>query len=191
MKADVARSVLLSALAIALACGCGRNDPGESIQQDDSAIKLSMLFPAQSTYHRGADRWADLLRRESGGKLRLEIFSGGALLKGRGGDQLGLLKSGVADIALVRPAELAHISPSLQVFYLPFLFPNRRSADAVLNGVEGRKLLGGLSGGEMIGLGYFTGRFLQLSSNRRVVIPEDMDGLKVRLPGYRRGRVDS
>lgn len=184
------RNAALLALTIALTCGCGEKEPAKPVEKGTTAIKLSMLFPKGSTYYRGADRWAELIEKESGNKIRLEVYPGGQLLAEREGNQLGLLEAGAADIAVFRPSELAHLSPSLEVLYLPFLFPNRRSADAVLESEVGRRLLDGLRKGEVIGLGYYSGPFLQLCSTRRVVVPSDLVGLKVRLPRSRSSRID-
>ena len=178
------------AMAIALASGCGEREPVEPAEGGPLTVRLSMLFPRRSIYHRGAEEWERLVGEESGGEMAMEVYPGGELLSRVEGDQLGLLESGAAELAVVRPSELAHVSPSLEVLYLPFLFANRRSADAVLESEVGRKPLEGLEKGGIVGLGYFSGPFLQLSSTRRVVVPEDMGGLRVRLPGFRSRRID-
>ena len=188
MKAKSVRDAALVVLAMVMACGCGEKESPSPVEEGPPPVKLSMLFSSKSGNYRGAERWADLVERKSGGKIRLEIHAGGRLLKGGAGGQLALLKSGAADIALIPPAMLTHVSPSLEVLYLPFLFPNRRSAEAVLDGEVGQTLLEGLDKGEIVGLGYYSGPFLQLSSSRRVVAPEEMAGLRVRLPKGGGGR---
>lgn len=101
------------------------------------------------------------------------------------GSQLGLLKTDAADIAIIPASELTTICPPFGLLYLPFLFTDRRSAEAVMEGAVGKELLEALEKEGVKGLGYYVGPSLQLCSKKRIVLPKDMGGLRLGFPESR------
>ena len=175
-------------IAMALHCGCGANKTDRS---QKPLIRISLLFSEGSLFYKTAEEWAERVGEASKGRLNLTVCPGGELLARSGkGSQVELLKSGDAEIAFIRPAELTSLNPDFKIIYLPFFFPNRRAADAFLRGDTAGKMLARLRENGIVGLGYLSGPFFQLSSRRRIISPAEMGGVRLRLSQARSTAMD-
>ena len=91
----------------------------------------------------------------------------------------------VLDAVLDNKVEIAAPSLSLvqpysarfQLFDLPFIFASPAAAEAFLKSDYALRLMSILNAEGFYGFGYMTGGMSQISSNKKIVLPEDMQGL--------------
>lgn len=132
--------------------------------------------------------WAGLLvmqqaiEKESAGRIQVKLFPGGQL--GKGQALLEQVKAGVIEMTYANDGNINQVYPNLQVFSIPYLFRDRKSAHGVLDGAVGVKLMEDMV--KTTGLRVFAwsenGGFRHFSNNvRPIKTPEDMKGLKIRV----------
>jgi tripartite ATP-independent transporter DctP family solute receptor len=143
-------------------------------------FKLAFVNQKEHPQGMGAQRFADLVDKKSGGKMKVKLFPAGVL----GGDAavISSLQGGTVDLTMVVPGSISVAIKEFSLFDLPFLFNNEKEADFVLDGPVGRKLLDKLPEKGLIGLTYFEHGFRNVTNSRRPVTKmEDLQGLKLRV----------
>ena len=119
------------------------------------------------------------LEARSGGRIKVELYPNGQL----GGDRecIESVQMGTLEIAMPASSVVAGFDPRFQVLDLPFLFRDKKTAFAALDGDLGKKLNEGLLSKGFVNLGFNENGFRHVSNNRGPVTkPEDMKGLKLR-----------
>ncbi len=128
----------------------------------------------------GMEKFADLVDKKSGGKLKVNVFPGGAL----GSDQANVsaLQGGTLEMASMNSGIFASVVKDFEVYDFPFLFGNAREADAVVDGPFGQSLHAKLQDKGMVGLGYYELGFRNITNSKRAIAKvEDIAGLKLRV----------
>src|SRR4051812_8754872 len=128
----------------------------------------------------GMEKFADLVKEKSGGKITIKLFPGGTL----GGDvqTLSALQGGTVEMSVMNAGLMSGVSKDFSLVDLPFLFQTPQQADAVMDGPFGTKLAEALPAKGVVGLGYWELGFRNLTNNRRAVTKaEDIAGLKIRV----------
>jgi TRAP-type transport system periplasmic protein len=128
----------------------------------------------------GAQRFAEIVDKKSGGKMKVRLFPAGQL----GGDAavISSLQGGTVEFTMVVPGSLSGAIKEFTLFDLPYLFNNEQEADAVIDGPFGKKLLDKLPVKGLIGLSYWEHGFRNVTNSRRPVAKmEDLQGLKLRV----------
>lgn len=128
----------------------------------------------------GMEKFAEIVKEKSGGKITVRLFPGGTL----GGDlqTISAMQGGTVEMTVVNAGLLGGISKDFALVDLPFLFDSPQQADAVMDGAFGTKLMEQLPAKGLHGLGYWELGFRQLTNNRRAVkTVDDISGLKIRV----------
>jgi tripartite ATP-independent transporter DctP family solute receptor len=128
----------------------------------------------------GMEKFAELVEKNSAGKLKVTVFPGGAL----GSDQANVsaLQGGTLEMASMNSGIFASIVKDFEVYDFPFLFGNGKEADAVVDGPFGKGLHAKLADKGIVGLGYYELGFRQLTNSWRAITKvEDVAGLKLRV----------
>ena len=128
----------------------------------------------------GMEKFAELVEQRSGGKLKVNVFPGGAL----GSDQANLsaLQGGTLEMASMNSGIFASIVKDFAIYDFPFLFGNAKEADAVVDGPFGRTLHAKLEDKGLIGLAYYELGFRNITNSKRPITKvEDLAGLKLRV----------
>ena len=122
---------------------------------------------------------ADEVAKRTGGHFKIEIYPAGQL--GKEAQLIEQLQLGTVQMTFTPTAPLSNFEPRMQILDLPFLFPSRAAAYAVLDGPVGQELLSGLEKRGLKGLGFWESGFKQMTSAVRPILkPADLNGLKVR-----------
>jgi TRAP-type transport system periplasmic protein len=139
------------------------------------------LQPAKGTSQvLGAQKFADLVKFKSGGKMTVLVFEGGVL--GSDTAALSAMQGGTLDFSLMSVGTLAGHDKQFSVFDFPYLFNDEREADAVLDGAVGKKLLARLPDKGFIGLAYAELGFRHIHNSKRPIkTMADLQGLKLRV----------
>jgi len=126
-------------------------------------------------------RFADVVAKESGGKVAVKVFYSSAL-----GDQVSSLESmivGTIDIATVE-TPITTVDPVLGATALPYVFRDRKHVAAALNGPASQWIEKRLAAKGLRVIGFLEGGFRQITNNvRPIVTPADLKGVKMRTPG--------
>jgi len=128
----------------------------------------------------GMEKFGELVEAKSGGKLKVNIFPGGAL----GSDQANVsaLQGGTLEMASMNSGIFASIAKDFAIYDFPFLFGNAREADTVVDGPFGRGLHQKLEEKGLVGLAYYELGFRQITNSKRPIAKvEDIAGLKLRV----------
>ena len=128
----------------------------------------------------GMEKFAELVEKKSGGRLKVQVYPGGAL----GSDQANVsaLQGGTLEMAAMNSGIFASLEKEFAIYDFPFLFGNAREADAVVDGPFGQNLHRKLEGKGLVGLGYYELGFRELTNSKRPIHKvEDIAGLKLRV----------
>jgi tripartite ATP-independent transporter DctP family solute receptor len=128
----------------------------------------------------GMKKFAELVNDRSGGKLKVNVYPGGAL----GSDQANVssLQGGTLEMASMNSGIFASQVKDFAVYDFPFLFGNSKEADAVVDGPFGKAMHAKLLDKGLVGLGYYELGFRHLTNGKRPVARvEDIAGLKLRV----------
>lgn len=145
----------------------------------DIKARIGTSLPDEHPQTLGARKFAELAGAKSGGRIRINVYSGATL----GSDQQmqAALRGGTQEFTVPSTATLANLVPAFGVIGLPFSFASEQQADAVLDGPFGKQLLARLPDKGLVGLAFWENGFRNLTNSRRPVAKvEDMAGLKVR-----------
>jgi len=128
----------------------------------------------------GMERFAELVEKKSGGRLKVQVFPGGAL----GSDQANVsaLQGGTLEMASMNSGIFASLVKEFAIYDFPFLFANPKEADAVVDGPFGQGLHKKLEDKGLVGLAYYELGFRELTNSKRPIHKvEDIAGLKLRV----------
>jgi TRAP-type transport system periplasmic protein len=128
----------------------------------------------------GMEKFAEIVQAKSGGKLKVNVFPGGAL----GSDQANVsaLQGGTLEMAAMNSGIFASIVKEFAVYDFPFLFGSPKEADAVVDGPFGTMLHQKLQEKGLVGLAYYELGFRELTNSKRPITKvEDIAGLKLRV----------
>jgi tripartite ATP-independent transporter DctP family solute receptor len=143
-------------------------------------VRLGHGIAAEHPLGQAAVKYAEIMDRLSGGKLRIKVYPATQL--GSETQMIAAVRGGVQEIAIVASAPVATIIKEYQLFDLPFLFTNEKEVDTVLDGKLGQRLLDLADNKEMIGLCYWENGFRQVTNSKRPIATlDDMAGLKLRV----------
>lgn len=143
-------------------------------------IKFAFVQTIDSHWGLGAQKFAEIVKEKSGGKLKIKPFASGVL----GGDiqTVSALQGGTVEMSMMAPSLLAGLVKEFSIFELPFIFRDTRESDAVLDGPVGKTLTGMLPDKGLVGLSYWEHGFRNLTNNRHPIAKlEDVEGLKIRV----------
>mgnify|MGYP000163812077 FL=1 len=148
--------------------------------QDTKVLRMSFVNVKEHPHGVGAERFAELVNKKSGGKLQVRLYPGGTL--GSDMQVISSLQGGTVDLSVMVPGALTGVSKEFGLFDLPFMFRNAAEADAVLDGPFGTKLLDILPGKGLVGLSFWDHGFRNFTSSKKpIATVEDLQGMKVRV----------
>jgi len=149
-------------------------------QAQTRTIKFANQNAAGHPIVLGMEKFAQIVDAKSGGKLKVNVFPGGAL----GSDQANVsaLQGGTLEMASMNSGIFASIVKDFAIYDFPFLFGNAKEADAVVDGPFGTGLHQKLEEKGIVGLTYYELGFRQITNSKRAVAKvEDIAGLKLRV----------
>lgn len=173
--------------------GCGSDSVSQSGEEsngqeknDKITIRLSHSSSPTSTWEEGAKKWAELAAEASDGRIEITPYASGQLTGGSQETEMSMLQSGDIQATMTSPLWYTALIPSMTAFQMPFMIEDEEAADRILDGDVGKEMLDSLSDQNIIGLAYGENGFRQITNNKHEIkTPDDMKGLKIRIPGIR------
>jgi tripartite ATP-independent transporter DctP family solute receptor len=135
-------------------------------------------FSPDSPQAKAVEEFKTRVEKESNGRIVVNVFPSGQL--GSAQEMFESMQMGTQEMALLPTARLSGFDASLQVFDLPFLFPDKETAYKVFDGDIGRHVLDTLSSTGVKGLAIYEDGFMQFTSNKKIEKLSDFKGLKMR-----------
>jgi len=149
-------------------------------QKNTIVIKFSHVVAADTPKGQAALRFKELAERNTGGRVRVEVYPNSQLYKDK--EELEALQLGA--VQMLAPS-LAKFGPlgvkEFEVFDLPFIFPSKTALYKVTEGPIGKGLLHKLEVKGITGLAYWDNGFKMMSSNKPLRVPADFKGQKMRI----------
>lgn len=158
------------------------NEQANEAKTDSFVLKLGHGTSTSSLYHKGSEKFKELVETKTGGKIKVEIYSDGAI--GHDNDLVNFMKTGNVQMGMLGVEPLTTIAPKLKVIGMPYIFPDRESAYKVLDGEIGAEMVAELPQKHGIRvLAYFENGFRNVTNSKHEILtPEDLKGLKIRTP---------
>ena len=138
-----------------------------------------------SPFHVGTQKFADILKEKSNGKINITVFPHSQL-----GGELTMIQGAVAgatDLFVTGQPALNNVVKEFLVFDIPYLFDSVEQANEILAGPTGDKFLDVLPKYGLVGLGWFSAIERNVFGNRAINSADDLKGMKIRViqsPGY-------
>ena len=147
-------------------------------------FQMSVNVSDETSWGRAAIRFADAVRYRSGGRIQIKNRFDAQLFAGKQTTEFQLLQQGIADFAIGSTINWSPQVKELNLFALPFMFPNYASLDAVQAGEPGKRLFRLIEQNGAIPIAWGENGFRELTNAKRQIRrPEDLHGLKVRVVG--------
>jgi C4-dicarboxylate-binding protein DctP len=166
--------IVLLGAAIALALSM----PAKA--QSPIVIKFSHVVAPNTPKGKGSLKFQELAEKYTNGKVKVEVYPNSQLYKDN--EELQALQLGA--VQMLAPS-LAKFGPlgvrEFEVFDLPYILPSKAALRKVTDGALGKKLMGLLAPKGITGLAYWDNGFKDMSANKKLLMPADFRGLKMRI----------
>jgi len=146
--------------------------------------KMSIVVGPQGPWGESAARFAEGVKKATDGRINIKPYYSGQLFAGKQTNEFLLMKQGVIDFAVGSTINWSTTVKELNLFNLPFFFPDYKALDAVEYGEVGKQLFKLIEEKGVVGLGWEENGYRDLTNSKRAVKkPEDLEGLKIRVVG--------
>ncbi|OIP12893.1 MAG: hypothetical protein AUJ99_03435 [Caldisericum sp. CG2_30_36_11] len=132
----------------------------------------------------GAQKWADLVKENTGGLINIKPYFGSALLAGKQTNWFQAVSEGSIDFVMDSTINASAVIKSLNLFSLPFFINTYENVDKIENGNSGKQIVSDMEKLGVITLAWGENGFRQLTNSKKPITkPSDMNGLKFRVVG--------
>lgn len=126
------------------------------------------------------DKFAELLNKNSGGKIKLKMFHSGTL--GSQPDAIEQVRIGGLAIGNFNLGPIGPVAPEANVVSLPFIFKDMGHMHRALDGEAGEKISAGMAKKGLVALAWYdSGARSFYNSKKPIMKPADVSGMKVRV----------
>jgi len=153
---------------------------GPAMAEYKATMKFGSTQTLDHPYMIGAQKFADLIKERTNGRIEVKLYPSGQLGKGER-EMCEGIQQGAIDLLVTSTGPLGGFSPSINILDFPFLFRDFSHVDLVMDGPIGRKLLDDFAKADIKGLAFWENGFRHLTNaKRQVKKAEDGKGLKIR-----------
>ena len=153
---------------------------GSAAFAQDMTLKLGHLANEQNPWHKASVKFAEELAALTNGRIKVEVFPNESL--GKEMDLINGMQLGTADMTITGES-LQNWAPMAALLAVPYAFPTLESMDAAAGGALGDRIEAQII--EKAGvrpIAYFARGPRNLTSNRPITSPGELNGLKMRVP---------
>jgi tripartite ATP-independent transporter DctP family solute receptor len=144
-------------------------------------VRLGYILAPHSQLGAGADVFAAEVEKRTQGRYRIDQYSDAAL-----GGEVEMMKGvqlGTVDVAFITGAPMPNFVPEIGVFGIPFLIRDAQHAHSVLDGAFGQELLKKFAAQNIVALAWGENGMRHVTNSKRPIrVPEDLKGLRLRVP---------
>ncbi|MDH1474534.1 DctP family TRAP transporter solute-binding subunit [Comamonas thiooxydans] len=149
-----------------------------------SEYRMSLVLGTAFPWGKGGELWADKVRERTQGRINIKLYPGTSLVQGDQTREFSALRQGVIDMAVGSTINWSPQVKSLNLFSMPFLFPNFKAVDAVTQGEVGQEIFKTLEKGGVVPLAWGENGYREISNSKHAIkTPADLKGMKIRVVG--------
>ena len=143
-------------------------------------LRMAHAAPETDLQQNLSTFFAEQVAERTNGDVTVQIFPQGQL--GNDSAMIDGARSGIIDIVMVGLNNFSGLMPESAAFTLPFMFPDRETAYAVLDGEVGQGVLASFEDHGLKGLAFPENGYRNITNNRGPIrTPEDVKGLRMRV----------
>jgi tripartite ATP-independent transporter DctP family solute receptor len=175
-------SLIVFCFALVVA-GCGGNQKSADNKKSDQKylIRLGYILAPGSDADKGAQKFKELVEKNSNGRIEVQTFPSSQL-----GSEFGMIDSqqmGSQEMQIAGDGPINAFEPKFGALTMPFAFRDIQHMHNVFNGPIGEELSKAFIQDKNIRLlGVWTRGPRYLSANKEIKTPEDLQGYKMRVP---------
>lgn len=168
---------ILTRAALAVAVSLAVSAP---LQAADLTLKLGHLANEDNTWHLGAVRFGEELAARTDGRIEVEVFPNESL--GKEVDLINGMQLGTVDMTITGES-LQNWAPQAALLAVPYAYKSIEHMDEVAGGEIGDAIKQQIiEKAQIRPIAYFARGPRNLTSNRAITSPDELDGLKLRVP---------
>lgn len=146
--------------------------------------RLSTVVGTAFPWGKAGERWAELVREKTQGRINIKMYPGAALVAGDQTREFTAIRQGAIDLAIGSTINWSPQVKELNLFSLPFLMPDYRAIDTLTQGEVGNELFEIIEKNGVLPLAWGENGFRELTNSKRDIrSPADMKGMKFRVVG--------
>jgi len=146
--------------------------------------KLSTVVGKPFPWGIAGERWAELVKEKTNGRINIKVYPGVSLVGGDQTKEYTAIRQGAIDMAIGSTINWSPQIKELNLFSMPFLMPDYKAIDALTGGAVGKELFKILESKDTVPLAWGENGFREVTNSKRPIRkPEDLKGLKIRVVG--------
>ena len=146
--------------------------------------KLSTVVAKPMPWGIAGERWAELVKEKTNGRINIKCYPGVSLVGGDQTKEYTAIRQEAIDMAIGSTINWSPQIKELNIFAMPFLMPDYKAIDALTGGEVGKEIFKILESKDTVPLAWGENGFRELSNSKKAVRkPEDLKGLKIRVVG--------
>jgi tripartite ATP-independent transporter DctP family solute receptor len=178
--------IFVSAIFLVVTAGCSSVITGVSNEKKSYNLKMSVTVNDSSTWYLAAERFAEEVEEKTNGRIKTKVYANEQLSAGDSAKGVEMLLKGSTDFSYHSPIIYSVFEKRLGVVSAPFLFKDLKEVDEKMNGEGGKALNEILVENGIEPLGFGQNGFRQVTNGvRPIVSPEDIENMKIRIPGIK------
>lgn len=142
-------------------------------------IKFSYVVAENTPKGLAAQEFARLVKEKTNDSVRVELFPNASLYNET--EEVKALQRGKIQMIAPSISNISEVVPEWMVMDLPFAFQNEEAVEVAFQSKIGDILLSKLEPKGMVGLGFWKNGFQQMTSNSKLLHPEDFRDLHFRI----------
>ncbi len=177
------RTFLTSAMAAAAALAFSAT-PALAQTNYKSEYRMSLVLGTAFPWGKGGEIWVNKVRERTQGRINIKLYPGVSLIQGDQTREFSALRQGVIDMAIGSTINWSPQVKQLNLFSLPFFFPDYAAVDAVTQGEAGKTIFQTLDKAGVVPLAWGENGYREISNSKRPIkSPADLKGMKIRVVG--------
>ena len=178
------RTLLTATAAAATLLAVGLPTAAQAQAKYKDEYRMSLVLGTAFPWGQGSQLWADKVRERTNGRINIKLYPGTSLVQGDQTREFSAIRQGVIDMAVGSTINWSPQVKALNLFSLPFLFPDFAAVDAVTQGAPGQEIFKILDKAGVQPLAWGENGYREISNSKHAITqPADLKGLKLRVVG--------
>ena len=178
------RTLLTATAAAATLLAVGLPTAAQAQAKYKDEYRMSLVLGTAFPWGQGGQLWADKVRERTNGRINIKLYPGTSLVQGDQTREFSAIRQGVIDMAVGSTINWSPQVKALNLFSLPFLFPDFAAVDAVTQGAPGQEIFKILDKAGVVPLAWGENGYREISNSKHAITqPADLKGLKLRVVG--------
>ncbi len=156
-----------------------------------SEYRMSLVLGTAFPWGKGGELWANKVRERTQGRINIKLYPGTSLVQGDQTREFSAIRQGVIDMAVGSTINWSPQVKALNLFSLPFLFPDFAAVDAVTQGDLGKRIFKTLDKAGVQPLAWGENGYREITNSKHAITqpgrserPEDPRGRLAAVPRH-------